>query len=297
MRPYRRSNHVKTATTALVAVVVLASSSIACSSSSSADKKPDVDTGTALSALRSPTGSFSEATAGKAFGGYRSDRAKSSKVSTPAAAGGSGSGGTRTQSIRLLDKASAACGQGEACACPNGGSLSYEASSTAEGQAVKVTFDACTFEDGFGFDGSALLLASKKSLLGTETASASASTPAEPAADLGDGVVAVLLAMKGTATDGTQKLPLELALVTEGHYAFLAVSVRDGKVVIGISDDGRAIVKSKEGTWTCSTASSGWSCKSDDGKTMDVAEEAPEAAPAEPPSTSDDADTALPPQQ
>jgi hypothetical protein len=259
---------VKTSTTALVAIVALATSSIACSSSS--DKTEDVDTGSALSALRAPTGSFSEKTAGKAFGGYRSDRANSSKVAPPGVAG---AGGTRTQSIRLLDKASAACGQGQSCACPNGGSLSYTGASSADGQVVKVTFDECKFEDGWGFDGKAVALASKKSLL--------AIASDEPATDLGNGVVALLLAMKGTATNGARKLPLELALVTEGHYAFLAIAVPDGKIVIGVSDDGRAIVKSKEGTWTCNNASSGWSCTSDSGKSMTVTEEAPSESESE----------------
>jgi hypothetical protein len=63
--------------------------------------------------------------------------------------------------------------------------------------------------------------------------------------------------------------------VTEAQYAFLAVKVADGTIVIGVSDDGRAVVRSKEGTWTCQSASDGWSCKSDSGEALTVAEEAP----------------------
>jgi hypothetical protein len=70
-----------------------------------------------------------------------------------------------------------------------------------------------------------------------------------------------------------KQLPLEFALLTEAQYAFLAVSVPDGKIVIGVSDDGRAIVKSKEGTWNCHSSSKGWSCTSDKGKSMDVTED------------------------
>ncbi|MEA2747770.1 MAG: hypothetical protein QOI41_1913, partial [Myxococcales bacterium] len=69
----------KIATTALVALVAIASSTVACSSSSG--NTDEVDTSTALSSLRTPTGSFSEESAGKAFGGYRAGRANSSRVS------------------------------------------------------------------------------------------------------------------------------------------------------------------------------------------------------------------------
>ena len=277
----------KTATTALVAIVALASSAVACSSSSG--NTDEVDTGSALSSLRTPTGSFSEQTAGKAFGNYRSDRANSARISTPGASVGSASAGTRTASIRLLDKASVSCGGGQSCACPNGGSLTYAAESNPDGQAIKVSFDACGFEDGWGFDGKAILLASRKSLLGTPVAPAAAPSATDPvgaSADTGTGTgagglgssfgseyVSILLAAKGTISNGANKLTLEFALVAEAHYAFLAVQVADGKVVLGISDDGHAIVKSKEGTWTCNTSGSGWTCTSDSGKSMTVTEE------------------------
>jgi hypothetical protein len=269
-------------TVALVAVIVAALGSSAFTTGcSSAPAKEDVDTGTALAALRAPTGSFSEKSAGKAFGGYRADRTKSSKVATPGTTP-TAAGKTGTQSIRLLDRAtsSAACGQGQSCACPNGGAMRYEGSSTADGTLVKVTFDACVFEDGWGFDGKAAALASNKSLLGIvqEPAATPSATPAAgdgTGTAAGGGFVALLVAAKGTITDGKNELPLEVALVTEAHYTFLAVSVPDGKIVIGVSDDGRAIVKSKEGTWTCKSTAGSWSCTSDSGQSMEVAEEAP----------------------
>jgi hypothetical protein len=292
--PEPGEHHVKT-TLALAALVALASTSIACSAPTA---KEDVDTGSALSALRSPTGSFSAQTAGKAFGGYRGQKANASKVSAPSP---SGSGTSGTQSIRLLDRAttSAACGQGQACACPNGGSMSYAGESSPDGQLVKVTFDACVFEDGFGFDGKAVLLASTKALLGIANEASSPKAPSAPTGDAAGaepapsgglveadaseaseaseasagGYVSLLLAAKGTATQGTKTLPLELALVTEAHYAFLAVKVPDGTIVIGVSDDGRAVVKSKEGTWSCRSSASGWACTSEAGESMNVVEE------------------------
>jgi len=294
---------VKTATTALVAIVALASSAVACSSSSG--NTDEVDTGSALSSLRTPTGSFSEQTAGKAFGNYRSGRANSSKISTPGATVGSDTAGTKMASIRLLSNASASCGGGQACACPNGGSLTYSAEQNADGAAIKVSFDACGFEDGWGFDGKAVLLASKKSLLGTPVAPATpaavpgATGAAAASADngtaavgssFGSEYVSILLAAKGTASEGANKLQLEFALVAEAHYAFLAVQVADGKVVVGVSDDGHAIVKSKEGTWTCNTTSnttgSGWTCTSDSGKSMTVTEDASSDTSADAPAAS-----------
>ena len=277
----------KTATIAFVALVALASSAVACSSSSGSSN--EIDTDTALSSLRTPTGSFSEATAGKAFGNYRADRANSSKISTPGASVGSDTAGTRTASIRLLDNATASCGGGQACSCPNGGSLTYGAESTADTQAIKVSFDACGFEDGWAFDGKAVLLASKKTLLGgfvppASSGAAGTGTGTGSTGSFGSEYVSILLAAKGTVSKGVNKLELELALVTEAHYAFLAVQVADGKVVVGVSDDGHAIVKSKEGTWTCNTVSgatgSGWTCTSDSGKTLTVTEEAADSASA-----------------
>lgn len=283
----------KTATTSLALVVtlgMLASSSIGCSSSS---EKEDVDTASAISELRSPTGTFSEANAAKAFGGYRSDRANSSKVAAP---GLGSAGGSSTQSIRLLDSASSAqsgCGANQPCACPNGGSLTYQAGSSPDGQLVRVTFDACGFEDGWGFDGKAILLASNKSLLGLDEPAASTPTaPKKPATGFGgeddttpdlreaddsgygSGAKAFLVAAKGTATDGKRSLALSFALLRESPYSFLAVSVPDGKIVIGVSDDGRAIVRSKEGTWRCQSGARGWTCTSDKGQKMEVAEDA-----------------------
>lgn len=298
-------------TLALAAAVALASSSIACSSPA---EKEDVDTGSALSALRSPTGSFSKESAGKAFGGYRGQKANASKVSAP---GVSGSGSSSAQSIRLLDRgtSSSECGQGQACACPNGGSMSYSGESTSEGQLVKVTFDACVFEDGFGFDGKAVLLASTKSLLGvSEQPPPSSASGGLGTADFGQGgglteadasesgagaggggsYAALLIAAKGTASQGSQTLPLEFALLTEAHYAFLAVKVPDGSIVIGVSDDGRAIVKSKEGTWSCQSSAAGWSCKSDKGESLTVVEEAPSDDSA--PSSNEPSESAPPAQ-
>lgn len=273
---------------ALVAAVALASSSIACSS---AEESKEVDTNAAISALQAPTGTLTRESASKAFGGYRQQRADSSKVATPT----SNSGGIAVQShtIKFLDNARAtgACSSGGSCACPNGGSMSYSGEQTANGALVKVKMESCGFEDGFSFDGGAILLASKKSILNIP-ASSSPSAPTKPSeggsgdsslggsgvsdapsSGYGNGYVAFLVAAKGTASWGSNKAHLEFALLTEAQYSFLAVKVNDGSIVIGVRADGHALIRTKNGTWTCTTSGTQWVCTSENGEKIDVAEE------------------------
>lgn len=315
----------KTTLPALVAVVALASSAVACSAEEATN---EVDSNSAISALRSPTGTLTRESAGKAFGGYRQQRAESSKVSAPAKNGG----GLGVESIKVLDQASSNAGQGQggSQACPAGGTMSYQAEQSADGALVKVKATACAFEDGFSFDGNMILLASKKSILGLSAeessppakSGSSSSTGSAPSDDgdydgagygdsmdgsgvsnsesngMGGGVVALLIAAKGTASYGAKKSPLEFALLTEGQYAFLAVSVADGSIIIGMRDDGKAVVRTKNGTWNCSESGSRWSCTSDKGEKLDATEEAGEVAEGEssgavpPPSSSSSSDKA-----
>lgn len=307
----------KTTIPALVAVVALASSSVACSAE---EKNDEVNTSSAISALQSPTGTLTRESAGKAFGGYRQQRAESSKVSAPAANGG----GMATQSIKLLDQASSsAAGQGGSQRCPSGGSMSYQAEQSADGALVKVRADACAFEDGFSFDGNMVLLASKKSILGISASDSPApkkpSAPAKPGtgsdtgsegdaygdsygdgmgsgsgvseaqgSSYGNGIVALLIAAKGTATYEKKQTSLEFALLTESRYMFLAVKVNDGSIVIGMRDDGIAIVRTKNGNWNCQQSGTRWTCTSDKGESLDAAEETggdlADNGPAVPPS-------------
>ena len=289
---------------ALVALLALGSLSAGCSASPSTGKKGggNVSTGSAISALRSPTGTFSKATASSAFAGYRSKRADSQRVSAPVPNAPSGAGGGAStasiRTVRLLDQATSggACAQGDECACPSGGSMSYESEQTSDGQLVQVTFDACGFDDGTKFDGEAVLLASTKSLLGAAADAPAAAPPSsggglEEASDQGAAtsgeVVALLLAAQGTATVGAQTEEIEFALLTEEHYAFLAVTVPDGSLVIGVGDDGNAVIHAKDATWKCKSAAAGWACTSESGESMEVADdggaasgEAPAPAPS-----------------
>jgi hypothetical protein len=289
-RPYPGENHVKTIATAsaLVALVALGSLSMGCSASPSNGKKGSgagPSTSSAVSALRTPTGTFSKATAASAFAGYRAKRADSDHVSAPAPGGGGGGASTASiRTVRLLDRAtsSGGCAEGESCACPNGGTMEYASESSADGQLVEVSFDACGFEDGTSFDGEAVVLASTKSLLGDAASAPAAEPPAsgdgsglKEASDPGAGaqgeVVALLLAAKGTMTDGGRHEPLEFALLTEAHYAYLAVNVADGSVVIGLGEDGTAVVHAKDATWTCKSGSAGYACTSEKGESLEVA--------------------------
>lgn len=266
---------------ALVAVVALASGAVACSSN---EESNEVDTGSAISALQSPTGTLTRASAGKAFGGYRQQRNESSKVSAPAQSGG----GLSTQSLKFLDQTSSA-GRDGSQACPSGGSMTYQAEQNADGALVKVKATSCAFEDGFSFDGNMVLLASKKSILGISSEASAPSAPPSsspsgsleegegvsdaPSTGMGNGYVALLVAAKGTASYGSKKSALEFALLAESRYSFLAVKVDDGSIVIGLRDDGKAIVRTKNGTWSCNESGSRWSCTSDKGEQLEASEE------------------------
>lgn len=310
----------KTTLPALVAVIALASSAVACSAN---EETNEVDSSSAISALKSPTGTLTRESAGKAFGGYRVQRAESSKVS----AGAKNGGGIGVESIKVLDQASSNAGQGQdgSQACPAGGTMTYQAEQSAEGALVKVKATACAFDDGFSFDGNMILLASKKSILGLSaeesappsksgSSSSKGGTPSNDedydgegygdsmdgvsssdSSGMGSGVVALLIAAKGTASYGAKKTPLEFALLAEAQYAFLAVKVADGSIVIGMRDDGRAVVRTKNGTWNCSESGSRWSCTSDKGEKLEATEEAGEVAegePSAPPSGSSSSDKA-----
>lgn len=284
----------KTALTALALTVSLGAATMACSSSSSSER---VDTQSALASLRSPTGTFSSQNGKAAFAGYSSKRADSSKVSTGS---GGGSGTSRAQGLRILNQAAAgeaACTDGQACACEKSGSMTYTHESSADGDLLRIAFDACVSEDGEGFDGEAVLLASKKPLLGVKEGSKTSSpastegdadqpsagdaaddglSEAQPETEAGDdfalpeGVVSLMLAAKGTAIHSGGKTPLELAMVTEAGYVYLSVTVPDGNVVIGLAKDGSAVVKPKDQTWTCSPAGQSYTCQSGDGEKLEI---------------------------
>ena len=200
--------------------------------------------------------------------------------------GGGSAGGASIRTVRLLDKAtsSGACSASQDCACPTGGTMSYQSEQSPDGQLVNVHFSACGFEDGMKFDGDAVLLASTKSILGaaaTPSKQKDAPAPSEDGSGLKEAptdasdssIVALLLAASGTASQGGQSEQLEFALLTEASYAFLAVTVADGTVVIGVGEDGNAVVHSKDGTYSCKSAGQGYVCTSEQGESVDVAYE------------------------
>lgn len=252
-----------TSSAALVTFVV-ATGSLACSASSSSDRT--VSTTSALSALRNPTGTFSKATGREAFASYDSKRSEGNRFSGSSATS-TGGGSTTAQSLRFLDTAEqleSRCSEGEACACPGGGSVRATHEATADGDEVQMSFDACVFEDGGAFDGQAMVLMSKKPLVDYTPKSAASG-------DAFDGPYqAMLVAAKGVATHDGAETPLELALLVQAGYAYVSVTVPDGNVVVGVTDDGKAIVKAKDATWTCSTSASSYSCESDSGETIEI---------------------------
>lgn len=289
----------KTALSALAVTFTLGALSMGCSNETS----DSVDATSALDSFQNPTGSFTKETGGQALSSYKSEQAESSKVNRP----GGGSGGTKTQSLRLLSKtldSKASCNEGQACACVGGGSFTYTLEQTKAGQAARFQFDKCVGDDNGGFDGQAILLVTQKPLIGID--GPARNKPAPPAksgsseegglTEADDGSTSggpsgednLLFAAKGTAIEGNRRTPLEFALAYEQGYTLLAVEVKDGKVIVGLSPNGTVFVKAKQGTWVCTPSlSRGYQCKSAEGGDDVEIDAEPAEAPAEGASSDD----------
>jgi hypothetical protein len=255
----------KTLATALALTFTLGASTLACSSESSGGR---VDTGTALSSLRSPTGTFDKSNATSAFAGFRDQRERSSNVAGAQPAGRAQTGSSQ-QGLRILNTAAsleANCSEGQTCACPGSGSASWSHESTAEGEVVRMSFAQCVFEDGDAFDGEAVVLASKEPLLGLERETGGAF------GDTGDlgGYASLLIAANGDMTHQGKTMALQFALLMEAGYTLLSVEVPDGSVVIGIAPSGKVIVMAKNETWTCAATAGAYACTSSSGEQLDV---------------------------
>jgi hypothetical protein len=254
----------KTLATALALTFTLGASTLACSSESSGGR---VDTGTALSSLRSPTGTFDKSNATSAFAGFRDQRERSSNVAGAQPAGRAQTGSSQ-QGLRILNTAAsleANCSEGQTCACPGGGSASWSHESTAEGEVVRMSFGQCIFEDGDAFDGEAVVLASKEPLLGLEAEADGAFGDAA-----GAGYASLLIAANGDMTHAGKTMALQFALLMEAGYMLLSVEVPDGSVVIGLAPSGKVIVMAKNETWTCAATAGAYACTSSSGEELDV---------------------------
>ncbi len=269
-------------------LVVLAATTIGLSTTGCSSEQGTVSTDQALDAFQNPTGSFTKDNGNSAFSGYRSEKSESGKVATP---GASSSSGTKTQSLRLLSHtldAKSQCVEGASCACEKSGSFVYSIEQTKLGSGYHFEFDKCVNADGSGFDGKALLVATSQSILGIQDSGSQSAEPSQSSAsdstsDTGssmgleeadsssstpaaDGSKNILFAAKGTASQGSQSLAVEFALVQEAGYTLLAIDVADGKIVIGVAANGNAFVKAKQGTWICKPGSAkGYTCKSTSG--------------------------------
>lgn len=277
-------------------VTFAVANTVACSS---ADRSTDADS--TLSAFKNPTGSFTKETGASAFSGATTKQSQSGKVN--AKTGSNGGSSTQSKSIRILaDKTQAACQEGEACKCEGGGTATYKKQSTKLGLQVDFTFADCFDAEGGGFSGEAMLLASEKPLLGlgSESGAKEPSSGKAPAGsangsdDMGTNAIkpkgglteaqndqpqgkeinaqALLLAARGEVISGKQRENVEFAILSEAGYTLVAVEVKDGSVVVGFAPNGTAIVRSKEGSWTCRPQSNGYQCKADgSGEALEVA--------------------------
>ncbi len=218
------------------------------------DNKPSKSAGAALGSVQNPTGSFDSDNASDAFAKWSSDKSSSSGLQSTGG-GGSGGGSTTTQSLHILSGTvqQTSCAEGAKCACPSGGSFSYEKQSSDYGPAISASFDKCVFDDGSGFSGDMLLLESDKPLLKSDKADVGAD----------DGGKSLLLAAEGTFTNGTDSINADVVFLHERGVDYLAVAVKDGKIVIGVREsDGAAVVYAKDTTWLCTRDESlDYTCK------------------------------------
>ncbi|HEY8078159.1 MAG TPA: hypothetical protein VIF62_28725 [Labilithrix sp.] len=239
------------------AFIALAAVSLELFACTNQDDKPSQSPGAALDAVQNPTGSFGADNAGDAFSKYGSDKKSSSGLASTG--GGSSAGGsTTTQSYRLHILAgnvqSTACEEGAKCACPSGGSFTYQKQNSDYGPALSASFDSCVFDDGNGFSGDMLLLQSDKPLLKSDKADVGTDAASD---------ASLLLAADGTFTNGSDSIKADVVFLHERSVDYLAVEVKDGKIVIGVREtDGLAVVYAKDTTWVCKPdASANYDCQ------------------------------------
>ncbi len=216
------------------------------------DDKPSKSASAALGSVQNPTGSFDADNANDAFSSYSSDKKSSSPLQS-AGGGSGGSGSSSTQALHILSGVQQSqCSEGSKCACPSGGSFTYQKQDSDYGPALSASFDSCVFDDGNGFTGDMLLLVSDKPLLKSDKAD-----KADVGSDAASGQ-SMLLAADGTFTNGTDTIKADVVFLHERGVDYLAVEVKDGKVVIGVREsDGAAVVYAKDTTWLCQPGADG----------------------------------------
>ncbi len=234
----------------VVSAILVVGSLVACTNP---DDKPAKSAGAALDSIQNPTGTFDSSNAGSAFSRYGSDKNASSGL---AGTGGGSGGSSSTQSLHILadQVQGSSCAEGASCACDAGGSFTYSRQSTDYGPAIQASFDKCVFNDGNGFSGDMLLLASDKPLLKSDAAGVASDTATGKS---------LLLAAEGTFTKGSDSVKADVVFLQERGVDYLAVEVSDGKIVIGVREsDGLAVVYAKGTTWVCKPdASSDYTCQ------------------------------------
>jgi hypothetical protein len=208
-----------------------------------------------LSDVMARSSGSGDANVGGVFGGGSSSSSSSN------------SGGITSKSLHFLSNDTAfhcsaleAGQQSGSCACPSGGSFSYEidGQSSGSGQSrssdatMKFSIDACASGD---------TVVSGKEFLHISTSSQSGTVD-----------YSMLFVVNATIVKAGVTHTLDLEEEYANGKVDLAIHVDDGWVVVsasGSAGNGTLTIRDRNGTWTCSSQNGAGTCTSDSGKSFD----------------------------
>jgi hypothetical protein len=252
---------------AIVFAATLATSALACGDA--AQEREARDPSSVLEALKSPTGTFSEASAKGAFASYRSRRGADALLgeSLPAPTD------LRAASVRPQAEASGVA----SFQCKVGGTvtLDYEPVPNSP-SAIRLAYEGCSVRENVSVTGRSVTLTSQTSLLGITLPLA----PADTRSTHPDASFVTLF--DGSVSRGSETVAVSSSVYVQANYAFVEAETTDGHLVIGVtgtSPSYKAVVLSRAGTWHCDgsvggTAALSWTCTDDNGKSVSFAEDA-----------------------
>jgi hypothetical protein len=248
-----------------------------CSGSDSSDPfGPDPDYASVQQRFSSPTGTVSERNMSKLFARYSDQRDASALgnvglgTSTTTTTS-SGTSGTHSQALHILGGSSglaascSALAQGSttgSCACPAGGSFTYDfgglravqQSSGPIDAALKVRFDACHMND-VGLDG--------REFVHVHAERGGSSVDVN--------TLDILLVADLTVSKGAETHSIDLAAMVRKGEVEIALAVDDGWVTIRATSSaagtGSFVIRDRNGSWTCDVQSGSGTCHDEQGNT------------------------------
>ncbi len=262
--------------------VVLSLSAIGCADEeSSATRAREEVQGARAKFDAGPTASLSKSNGSLAVSETRKQDASGKGALKGSPLGGGGGASAKSIGIRALRvlaaDTEASCADVDAgkdkgtCACPGGGSLSYDipnlaamsaASTLPDELDMALSYDACVL-DGQRYSGSLAMLLSKKSVVDVKSASGASGSAAGTSAE---GSMNMLVVAKDLSFGGDTS---SFAFALDNGRFFYApeVDAQGGYVLTELSLTGKMKVHAKNGTFDCDVDTKGQgACKSEDGK-------------------------------